>query len=105
MCIRPLSRHDAQDGSLRDQVRVGLTSSFLPGISLLFGALFSYTISLLVSAPSDVFGRVMMPPLSIPTTTIGGYHPRRSCLLSARASIAPEMRSFVDKRNLLIAFC
>ncbi len=27
---------------------MGLTGSFLPGVSLLFGALFSYTISLLV---------------------------------------------------------
>jgi len=27
---------------------LGLTGSFLPGVSLLFGALFSYTISLLV---------------------------------------------------------
>lgn len=37
-----------QDVVLSDEVRVGLTSSFLPGVSLLFGALFSYTISLLV---------------------------------------------------------
>lgn len=39
----------SQDGALTDEVRVGLTGSFLPGVSLLFGALFSYTISLLVS--------------------------------------------------------
>ena len=34
---------------MTDEVRLGLTGSFLPGVSLLFGALFSYTISLLVS--------------------------------------------------------
>lgn len=39
-----------QDGALTDEVRLGLTGSFLPGVSLLFGALFSYTISLLVRA-------------------------------------------------------
>eukprot|EP00903_Cladosiphon_okamuranus_P009127 g8720.t1 len=37
------------DGTLTDEVRLGLTGSFLPGVSLLFGALFSYTISLLVN--------------------------------------------------------
>ena len=43
-----LDRSCKQDVVLTDEVRVGLTSSFLPGVSLLFGALFSYTISLLV---------------------------------------------------------
>lgn len=38
-----------QDGALTDEMRLSLTGSFLPGVSLLFGALFSYTISLLVS--------------------------------------------------------
>ncbi|CAM9635112.1 unnamed protein product [Ectocarpus fasciculatus] len=38
-----------KDGALSDEVRLGLTGSFLPGVSLLFGALFSYTISLLVN--------------------------------------------------------
>ncbi|CAM9830835.1 unnamed protein product, partial [Hapterophycus canaliculatus] len=38
-----------KDGALTDEVRLGLTGSFLPGVSLLFGALFSYTISLLVN--------------------------------------------------------
>lgn len=43
---------DSQDGALNDEVRSGLTGSFLPGVSLLFGALFSYTISLLVTYSS-----------------------------------------------------
>ncbi|CAM9665966.1 unnamed protein product [Chrysoparadoxa australica] len=37
------------DSMMGDEVKAGLTGSFLPGISLLFGSLFSYTISLLVT--------------------------------------------------------
>ena len=42
------------DVAMTDRVRAGLTGSFLPGISLLFGTLFSYTISLLVNRQNRI---------------------------------------------------
>lgn len=45
--IAPLIFADGAAG-VSERVRIGLTASFLPGVSLLFGTLFSYTISLLV---------------------------------------------------------
>lgn len=52
-----------QDGPLMTDVRVGLTGSFLPGVSLLFGALFSYTISLLVSQMFRKWTKQIAPTL------------------------------------------
>lgn len=45
---------NVSDVAVTDRVRAGLTGSFLPGISLLFGTLFSYTISLLVNRQTRI---------------------------------------------------
>ncbi|KAG5182549.1 hypothetical protein JKP88DRAFT_199228 [Tribonema minus] len=52
--LAPLIYGDGSAAALNERVRAGLTGSFLPGISLLFGTLFSYTISLLVNRQNRI---------------------------------------------------